>query len=506
MSSVITLPELRIHIGGSALSVRDAAALSEVRVRARLSLPAQCELVFRNPGTEDGQVRASRPGDALEIRVAGEQQPLFEGEVTAVDLCYGPRNDLSLRIRGYDLLHRLRKRQKVRVHVQVSAQDLARELVSDLGLAVEAEESGPVHDRLYQVGSTDLLLLQTTAGKAGLYFTHGGDALHLFTLEGLGDPVRLHLGKTLLEARLEMNGDSAVRTVNTQGWDPTRGEARRGTASSPRSGRSADAEVDPSQVGGTGERIRVSLAVGSDRAADAVAQAELDREAAREVTFWGIAEGNPSFRPGTKVELAGIAPSFRGTYVLTSVDHVIDAEGGFLSELSTLPPVPVTASEATVTALGIVTRVDDPEKLGRVRAKLPGHGDLETGWIEVVVPGAGKSKGLVALPGIDDRVLLLFPGGDPAQALVIGGLYGADGPPDAGVEAGAIRRYTFSTPGGQCVRLDDAGRKIRLEDSTGSYIELGPERAVLHAAVDLTLEAPGRAIRVKSSTVDFEQG
>src|SRR5579859_238908 len=350
MSSVVTLPELRIQIGGTALPARDAAALSEVRVRTRLSLPAQCELVFRNPGTANGQVRAPRPGDALEILVAGESDPLFRGEVTAIDLCYGPRNDISLRIRAYDLLHRLRKRQDVRVHVQVSAEDLARELVSDLGLAVEAEESGPVHDRLYQVGSTDLLLLQTTAGKAGLYFSLDGDAVHLFTLKGLGDPIPLELGRTLLEARLEMNGDPAVRTVSTQGWDPARVEARRGKASSPRSGRNSDAEVDPSQVGGTGERIRVSLAVGSDRAADALAQAELDREAAREVTFWGIAEVNPSLRPGMKVELSGIASQFRGTYVLTTVDHVIDAEGGFLSELSSMPPAPVYASESTVTA------------------------------------------------------------------------------------------------------------------------------------------------------------
>jgi phage baseplate assembly protein V len=506
MSSVILLPELRIKLAGTPLETRAAAALAEVRVRARVSLPTQCELVFRNPGTVDGELLAPRPGDALEILIAGENAALFEGEVTAIDLSYGPRNDRTLRIRAYDLLHRLRKRQNVRVHVQVNAADLARELVSDLGLSVEAEEGGPVHDRLYQIGSTDLLLLQTTAGKAGLYFASEGDAFHLFTLEGRGDAVPLDLGKTLLEARVEMNADPAVRTVSAQGWDPARVEARRGKAMSPRSGRSTDAEVDPSRVGGTGERTRVSMAVASDRALDAVAQAELDRESAREVTFWGIAEGNPSLRPGMKVSVAGIAPSFRGTYVLTSVDHVIDAEGGFLSELSSLPPAPPYSSEATVTALGVVTQVDDPEKLGRVRVTLPGQGDLETGWIEVVVPGAGKSKGLVALPGIDDRVLLLFPGGDPAQAIVLGGLYGAGGPPDAGIEGGATRRYTFSTPGGQCVRLDDAGKKVRLEDCTGNYIELGPERAVFHAAVDLTLEAPGRAIRVKGRTVDFEQG
>ncbi len=506
MSSVITLPELRIKIGGTALEPRDAAALAEVRVRARLSVPTQCELVFREPRTVDGELRTPIPGDRLEIAVVGTSDPLFQGEVTAVELVYGPRNDRTLRIRAYDLLHRLRKRQNVRVHVQVNAADLARELVSDLDLPVEAECGGPVRDRLYQVGATDLQLLQQTAERAGLYFALDGASLRLFTLEGYGDAVPLTLGTTLLEARLEMNGDPAVRTVSTQGWDPVRVEARRGKASSARVGRTADAQVDPSQVGGSGERTRVSLAVGSDREADSIAQAELDREVGREVTFQGVAEGNPALRPGSKVELSGVAPGFRGTYVLTTVDHVIDADGGFLSELSTTPPPSTPVSEATVAALGIVTQVDDPEKLGRVRATLPGHGDLETGWIEVIVPGAGKSKGLVALPGIDDRVLLLFLGGDPAQAVVVGGLFGSEGPPDAGVEGGAMKRYTFSTPGGQRVRLDDAGRKVRLEDSTGSYVELGPDLAIVHAAVDLTLEAPGRAIRVKGRTVDFEQG
>lgn len=506
MSSVITLPELRIKISGAALEPRDAAALAEVRVRARLSLPTQCELVFREPRTVDGELRAPVPGDALEVGIAGAGSLLFEGEVTAVEAVYGPRNDKTLRIRAYDKLHRLRKRQNVRVHVQVNAADLARELVSDLDVQVEADAGGPVRDRLYQVGATDLLLLQQTSEKAGLYFSLDAGSLRLFTLEGYGEALPLELGTTLLEARLEMNGDPAVRTVSTQGWDPVRVEARRGKASSARVGRTADAQVDPGKVGGSGERTRVSLAIGSDREADSVAQAELDREVAREVTFKGVAEGNPALRPGSKVELFGVAPGFRGVYVLTSIDHVIDAEGGFLSEVSTTPPPALPSSEGTVAALGIVTQVDDPEKLGRVRATLPGHGDLETGWIEVIVPGAGKSKGLVALPGIDDRVFLLFPGGDPAQAVVVGGLYGAGGPPDAGVDGGAMKRYTFSTPGGQCVRLDDAKRKVRLEDSTGSYIELGPELAIVHAAVDLTLEAPGRAIRVKGRTVDFEQG
>lgn len=505
MNPVLALPDFRIELAGAALGATDAAALAQVRVRQRLSLPSQCELVFHEPGTLAEQGSALKPGASLTIQVPGAEPALFDGEVTAVEVAYGPSGGRTLRIRAYDLLHRLRKRQPVRLHVQMTAADLARELVSDLGVSVDAADSGPLHDRLFQTGQSDLDLLDRTARRAGLYFGLQDGAFRLFTLSGVDGPHPLRWGDSLLEARLEVNGDPACRSVATQGWDPARAETRRGRATGPRSGRSVPAEVAPADVGGSGDRTRLNIAVGDDHQADALAQAELDQAVAREVTLWGVAQGDPALRPGCRVELEGVAASFRGTYVLSSVEHRIDPELGFVSEIGTLPPPPREEDRAAVAALGQITQVDDPEKLGRVRASLPALGDLETGWIEVVVPGAGKAKGLVALPGIGDRVLLLFPDGDPAQAVVAGGLYGPDGPPDSGVEGGSVRRYTFATPGGQKLQLDDAGKKIRLEDQSGNYLELGPERSILHAAVDLTLEAPGRALRIRGRSVDFEQ-
>jgi uncharacterized protein involved in type VI secretion and phage assembly len=505
MIPVLALPDLGIRIDGAALGAADAATLAEIRVRQRLSLPTQCELVFREPATLAGDLSPAKPGSSLQINLPGVTDALFEGEITAIEIEYEPSNGRTVRVRGYDLLHRLRKRQPVRLHVQVTAADLARELVSDLGVSVDAAETGPVHERLFQVGPSDLDLLDGTARRAGLYFGLHDGTVRLITLDGFGAPRPLKLGDTLLEARLTLNADSACRSVVAQGWDPSRVEPRRGKATSPRVGRSVSTDVRPDQVGGTGDRTRMNLAVQDDRHADGLAQAELDVEVAREIILWGVACGDPRLRPGTIVELRGVSAAFQGNYVLTSVDHQVDAIHGFVSEIATTPPPPREEHRGMVAALGVITQVDDPEKLGRVRATLPAHSDLETGWIEVVVPGAGKSKGLVALPGVGDKVLLFFLHGDPAQAVVAGGLYGTDGPPDSGVEGGAMKRYTFATPGGQRVQLDDFGRKLRLEDSTGSYLELGPEKAVLHAAVDLTLEAPGRAIRVRGQSVDFQQ-
>jgi hypothetical protein len=47
---------------------------------------------------------------------------------------------------------------------------------------------------------------------------------------------------------------------------------------------------------------------------------------------------------------------------------------------------------------------------------------------------------------------------------------------------------------------------IRLENSDGSFVELSPEKVTVHAARDLQIEAPGKAIVIRGSTIDFQKG
>jgi phage baseplate assembly protein gpV len=124
----------------------------------------------------------------------------------------------------------------------------------------------------------------------------------------------------------------------------------------------------------------------------------------------------------------------------------------------------------------------------------------------VLTPGAGTDKGLVILPDVDDQVLVLFPHEDPAQGVVLGGLYGVGGAYDAGVESGSIKRYTLKTPGGQRVTLDDENNTLRLENNKGSYVELTPDYVRMHAEADLQIEAPGKKIVITGNSVDFKRG
>jgi phage baseplate assembly protein gpV/phage protein D len=507
MNHLLSLPEVLLEVDNTELAAADVQALQGVRVQQHLSLPTLCELTFSDPPGPLSRVARLVPGSALRVLIADHQEPLFVGQVTAVEHYYGPTRSHEIRVRGYDLLHQLRKRQSVCARVQVNTRDLAQEMVTDLGLTVQAVESGPLWSRLIQHRQSDLELLQEVAERCGLFLAVRGTILHLLTLQGIGEPLPLALGETLLEARIEMNTDAICRSVEATGWDTSRIETHEGRVSHARVGRAVPAEVAPASVGSSGKRTLVNEGTLNDEHAIALAQAELDQRVAREVTLWGIAEGDPRLHPGTPVAITGVADVLAGRYVLSTVIHTIDAQHGFLSEISSVPPAPAVRARGSIATPGVVTQIDDPDKLGRVRVSLLTYGNVETDWMGVLSTGAGVGKGLIALPDIGDHVLVLFAHEDPAQGIVIGGLYGAKEPPDAaGIEGGAVRRYTLLTPGGQRIRLDDGQQTVRLENSSGSFYELSPHKVRVHAATDLEIEAPGQRVVIRGKNIDFERG
>lgn len=505
MSGFRGLPALTVELGGRVLPATELWSLSSVRVQQRLSLPALCELIFVNPGGMLAS-QAVAPGTALRVSTGAQAEPLFTGEVTAIEYAHTAGGPREMRVRGYDVLHRLRKRQPVREHVQVTLRDVARELVSGLGLSVEAATPGPLWRHLIQHGQADLDFLVELADSCGVYLVLRDGTLRLLTLEGEGEPLPLRLGETLLEATVEVNGEPACREVSAEGWDPLRGRHHSARVSQARLGRRVPVEAPPALLGSPGERALVNALAEGEAHAEAAAQAELDHQSAREVVLTALAEGDARLRPGTRVEVRGITPAASGRYVLTSVNHLLDTQRGFVSELSSAPPPRRTRVRSSAAALGVVSRVDDPEGLGRVRATLPTYGGVETEWMQVLSAGAGAGRGLVMLPDVGDRVLLILVDGDPARGVVVGGLFGETAPADPGVEGGAVRRYSVLTAGGHKLVLDDAGRTLRLEQGTGNYLELSPTRMCLHAKVPLDIEAPGQPVVIRGHSIDFRRG
>jgi len=161
----------------------------------------------------------------------------------------------------------------------------------------------------------------------------------------------------------------------------------------------------------------------------------------------------------------------------------------------------------SLATFGIVTGLDDPENYGRVRVKLPNYNDVETDWMQVVGIGAGLGKGLLALPDIDDTVLVFCPRGELTQGIILGGLYGTLQREDWdwGIEESNVKRFRLQTAGNQKISFDDVKQILRMENSDGSFVEMSPEKVSLFSRRDLEIAAPGQAVLIKGKTIDFER-
>src|ERR1043166_5680231 len=111
MKAVIGLGELVIEAAGTALGQPQAELVGALRVTQALSVPAQCELTFQGGGDDFGNRAAQLMGLSLSVR--GDDGPVFTGDITAVEHTYSPDGAREVRLRAYDALHRLRKRQSV---------------------------------------------------------------------------------------------------------------------------------------------------------------------------------------------------------------------------------------------------------------------------------------------------------------------------------------------------------------------------------------------------------
>ncbi len=518
--SMVTMPKVVVKIDGANMEQDQALSLGDILIHEQLSLPTICEITFFNPVESLADASTMQPGTKLDISV--NDALLFTGEVTAVNYRYESSGGSSIHVRAYDLLHRLRKRHPVTAHIELTLTELFSAMLGNIGMNIDAQEAGPLNKKLVQFRQSDLEFITEISERYGLYFTARNNTVKVTTLQGFSETIPLLLGSSLLEANIEINSHTACDSVTALGWNPWSSEQYAENVNQARSGRNISATVSAATVGGTGERIVVDQVIQDHSQAVAIAQAELDRNVANEVTLSAIADGNTKLQPGRRIELSGVAAPLSGQHVLTSVKHSINHNNAYISEIETAPPATQIKNKSTLTTLGIISQVNDPENLGRVRAVLPTYDDIETDWLDVVIPGAGANKGIIALPDVDDNVLILLINEDPAQSVVLGGLYGTQQLPDTGVEGGAIKRYTFVTPGGQRVKLDDQEQTVLLENSdgstiemhadeikvahkNGSYLELTANQYTMHSATKLILEAPGKDVTIAANSINFKR-
>lgn len=494
---------LDLRIDGAAPPAALAGAACGAFVRQVLNAPALAEVSFADPDL--AQAGALRIGATLSLALRSGAE-LFDGEITAVEHEVDGAGGRILRVRAYDRLHRLRKRQRTRAITDVALGDLVEEAAAFVGVGASTPGGAPRRPLVIQHDQSDLELLVELAGDCGKYVFISHGVLQACTLAGVGEEaLPLRLGRELLSGRAVASAESLRRSTATRAWDTSRVATLEGAASLASQDAEEIRDSGLAAFEGLGERTLVDRLSADAAEAEALAQADLDRAAAGQVVLEAVANGDPRLRPGRLVALEGLGEAVDGRICVTRATHLFDEVCGYVVELGSEVPPRTVRERGTAATLARVTDADDPDGLSRVRASLPTYGDVQTGWMPVVIMGAGASKGIAVLPEPGDDVLVLFPDGDPSRGLVLGGLYGERASPGPRRGSGA-RGFTVRTPGGQCLTLASGQALARLETSAGDIFELGPEGTRLTATQDLLIEAPGRRLIIRADAVEFERG
>ncbi len=144
---------------------------------------------------------------------------------------------------------------------------------------------------------------------------------------------------------------------------------------------------------------------------------------------------------------------------------------------------------------GLVTDVDDPEKMGRIKAQVPEiYGEEESPWALPAVPFAGPKHGFVFIPEVQDGVWIEFEAGDPSRPIWTGGWWASGELPDPG---DTKVRAIVTTPGHKLV-LDDDGKEIQLLHSGGALMKMTDD--------DITLTIGQSEVLMKSDEITLKIG
>ncbi len=507
-----------VKLGGSPLAPAMMNDLLDMRVSLSVHSSGSAQLRFADEYFTllDGGKFAI--GAELEISISNAKNAasvVFSGEIVAVgvDQSIGGRHELL--VEAYDLTHRLSGETTITAYLKQSRDAVVKAIAGRHGLTAKADPTGGPEPYLLQTG-TDYAFLWEMARVVGFEWFADGKTLH-FRKRPATSGAKVKWGEDLLRFTARYSGVEVVSKLTVQGWDPTQQKDFSGEAgailSSPKpeqlgSGAKFVKEQHGKAKGKFGKPLVLSsTGVRDAKEAEAYAASVAADLVGAGLTVRGEAWGNPAIKPGTMIEVEQMGKSLSGTYYVTEVEHVFGAGRPLLTRFavtghrsSSIPDLIRSGGGSTNewsragAVLGVVTNVNDPEDVGRVKVRFPTLGkEAESDWARVVTPGAGPDRGLDLRPEVDDEVLVMFDRGDSRTAFVLGGVWSAKSKhPDAKVvDDGVVSKRLWASRVGHSITISD-GKKGAAAGDKSRFIEikLGDKKTYAMISEDgITIEA-----------------
>jgi phage protein D/phage baseplate assembly protein gpV len=526
----------RIVINGDDLDPVEADFVHDIKITDWLRLPSTCALSIGYPAADEGnpyQALDDSPfviGKWLEVRLGAtsdrQTRPLFAGEIVTVEPEFGA-GGASMVVRAYDLSHRMMRTRMQRTFTKVSISDVVRTICGQNGMTADVvKASKPQHEYILQNNETDWEFVARLAQRIGYEFVVRGKKAS-FKPPEKSTPVELRYPDDLHAFSPRITAVQQVKSVTVRGFDITDKRTVVGKWQSVE--QLTEAGITRNEVASKFGNATLEIAGQSVRGtseANYLAQAQLNLLANAYLAAEGMCLGNPKITAGTMLKISGVGQKYSGTYRVAKAVHVLTT-GGYVTQFAN------SAGEHTLLGqsagngtaarridsmiVGIVSNNKDPDKMGRVKCKLPALNDVETTWAPVLLTSAGNQRGLTMMPVPDEQVMVGFENGDPSYPYVIGSLFnGRDKPgEELAVQDGSFalksdkkaliaakQDITIRSDGGKLeIKID--GGEVKETVKQGYTGEFGGAWK-LNSKQGITIEAPTSSVTIKAPSITVE--
>ncbi len=528
------VPQLALKVNGSDLSADFYGALTEARAECSVQLPDQLRLKFIDPDFDLYDQGFWEVGAEVTMSISNSDVPakVMTGDVTSIGIEADGDGSMTLTITALGADHVLYRGVRRATYVDSTDSEIASSIASEFGLSASVDASEIRHPYVMQAGPSNRFLDERARLNGYRWWVVGKELNFKKDVASTNGPT-LRWGEHLLSLRVVSTTAETAKKVTVNSWNPDTRQAITVTSSLP-----PDLELlgtdapGPTSIAKSSrgsaavERFQACHPTDDISGAQALADGIGKRAAATEVNVRGVALGDPKIMAGSIIHIENVGTKLSGKYRIASVEHVYTAAGGYVTrftsggqestglvDLLSSPAEPLPWNSHAL-VIGVVTNLDDPERPARVKVNLPTfHDEYESAWARLVLPGAGKERGLQIYPEIDDEVLVGFENGDPQRPVILGGMWSKKSPPplakDAIVKQGVIASRTWKSRAGHSITINDAdadsGNSIVVALKGGkTVLTLAADKVTLETPSDITITTDGAASLKANRDVTIE--
>jgi len=332
-------PDYKVKVGGSNLPPEAAVDVLDVTVTNYAVGASSFCVNMNNWHSDEQRFKYSdgpliKEGVKLEVTLGfdGLVVSLIKGEVTALEPEFNQDEAPTLKVQGYDLLHRFRRGRKTKSYLQQKDSDIASQIASALGLSADVEDTQVTHEYLLQDNMTDIdFLLERATRIRYELLIEDGTLRFRKAANDKNKTVSLEYRRTLRSFYPRLSTASQVSEVLVQGWDvkakkAITGRAQSGDAVSKMGGQQLGASITEGAFFAA-KNVVTDKPVFSEGEANQIAKGMFNDMAVEFITGEGTAVGNKDIKAGAVVELKKLGQRFSGLYYVTSATHTIDTTG-----------------------------------------------------------------------------------------------------------------------------------------------------------------------------------